>query len=86
MAENNGRKIKRLKFTVDVLFDEFVEKEHQAVLAKKIVDALRHESDAGDGLGDDNACPIEIRAYSSEAGVASYTWENHEWVYNFIPR
>ncbi len=73
MPQNNDRKIKRLKFTVDVLFDDFVKKDHQAVLAKKIVDALRHESDAGDGLGDDNAIPIEICAYSSEAGVASYT-------------
>jgi hypothetical protein len=81
-----SRKLKRLTFTVDVLFDDFVEKDHQAVLAKKIVDALRFETDSGDGLGDDNAIPVEIRAYSPEAGVASYTWENSQWVYNFIAR
>lgn len=86
MAEekNSERKLKRLPFTVDVLFDDFVDKSHLEVLANKILNALHYETDAGDGLGDDNAIPIEIRVFNPEAGVASYKWVNKKWEYNFI--
>lgn len=81
---SNKRKIKRAKFTVDVLFDEFIEPSHLKVLAQRIVNALRHESDSGAGLGDDNAVPKEIRAFNPDAGIAMVKWNDSEWEESFV--
>jgi len=82
-----ARKLKRIQYTVDILFDEFVDPSHIKVLGDKIIKALKHESDSGQGLGDDNAVPVEIRAYNPDAGVSSYIYEGTEgWKYNFVTK
>ncbi len=82
------RKIKRARFSVDILFDDFIEKKHLKEMAKKITDALRHEVDSGMGLApedeDSNATTKEIRTFSEEAGVSIVKYENGRWNESFI--
>ncbi len=67
---SEARKIKRVKFTLDILFDEFVDLKHVKELSEKIAETLKNESESGTGLGDGNALPIEIRVFNEETGVA----------------
>ncbi len=80
------RKIKRVKFTLDVLFDEPVDLNHVKKLSKRVVETLKQESDSGQGLGDDNAVPVEIRAMNEQTGIAIQTYQSTKegWVESFI--
>ena len=65
-----SRKIKRVKFTVDLLFSDSIDKKHLPEITRKIADALRHEVDSGMGFApEDDESPYtqEIRVLNEES-------------------
>lgn len=84
----SNRKIKRIKFTVDLLFSDSIDKKEIPEISRKIADALRHEVDSGNGFApetDDSPYTNEIRVMNDEAGVVILSFGNQGWVEKIIP-
>lgn len=85
------RKIKRVKFVVDLLFTEAIDKKHIPDISHKIADALRHECSSGNGFAPDEnsgytdvGYTTEIRVFNAEAGITTVKIEPGKgWVESF---
>lgn len=70
--------MKKLQFTVEIEFEDDVQPIHVKESADKILDALKHESESGNGLAADDAetFPTKITVSSDDIEHVNV---NHKW-------